>query len=68
MSLTADDRAVIQNLTEEIKGVKESLNFLNNTAFTENKAVAFLNGINTLSTSIEKLAGMVNVLQEKINK
>lgn len=68
MSLSADDRVVLQNLTEEIKGVKESLNWLNNTALTENRVVALLNGINSLSTSIEKLAGMVNVLQEKIDK
>ena len=68
MSLTADDRAVIQNLTEEIRGVKESLNWLNNTALTDKRVVTFLNGINSLSTSIEKLAGMVDVLQEKLDK
>lgn len=68
MSLSADDRAVLQNLTEEIKELKESINWLNNTALTETRVVAFLNGINSLSTSIEKLAGMVNILQEKIDK
>ena len=68
MSLTADDREVIQNLTQEIKGVKESLNWLNNTALTDSRVVALLNGINSLSTSIEKLAGMINVLQQKFDK
>ncbi len=56
--LSADDRAVMVNLTAEIKGLKETLNFLSS-SFSERRIDAFITGMNKLSTSIDQLAGHV---------
>ena len=59
MELSAEDRTIIKNLTEQICGLKESLNWLQNSSLTPRKIDSFITAINSLGESIEKLSGKV---------
>jgi hypothetical protein len=63
MALTADDRAVIENLTTEIKGVKEALNYFGNTY-----ANSFLKSSIELHSAINKLAGLSDSIDKLAGK
>jgi hypothetical protein len=58
MEFTADDRAVLSNLTDEIKALREPLNYVSS-SFSQERADAFITAINKLSTAIDKLSGHV---------